>query len=240
MNSWPRWIGDWKKKTTHLTLAEKGAYGELLDHAYITESPLPLDNDALYRVCGAVGTKECAAVDKVLKEFFIKDDAGYSHLRVNEEISKRQSYVATQKELADRRWAKEREKKKDAPPKKINGVDTIETWGAYSVAYAKRYGQPPVRNARVNSQMSNFVKCIGAQDAPQVAAFFLTHNNSFYVTKGHAVGILLSDAEKLRTEWATGRRTTQTDARQQDKRQGLANSFAPLIEEAEAREKLPK
>lgn len=42
------------------------------------------------------------------------------------------------------------------------------------------------------------------------------HNGGWYVRHGHQIGSLLSDAEKLRTEWVTGKRMTSTRARQMD------------------------
>ncbi|VEB42957.1 Uncharacterised protein [Chromobacterium violaceum] len=55
-------------------------------------------------------------------------------------------------------------------------------------------------------------------------------NNAYYVTKGHAVGVMLQDAEKLHTEWASGRRVTQSQARQADKSQtNFDNGQAALI-----------
>lgn len=93
------------------------------------------------------------------------------------------------------------------------------TWAAYSAAYALRYGVPPVRNAKVNSQIAAFVDRIGATESPAVAEHYVASNNGFYVKAGHQVGFLLSDAEKLRTEWATGRRVTQSQATQIDRTQ---------------------
>jgi hypothetical protein len=109
---------------------------------------------------------------------------------------------------------------------------TAETWAAYAEAYAMRYAVDPVRNATVNGQLSQLVGRLGAQEAPQVAAWYLTHRNQFYVSAGHAVGILLRDCEKLRTEWATGRQATQTQAIQGDRTQTNANAFAGLLAEA--------
>jgi len=109
--------------------------------------------------------------------------------------------------------------------------DTRETWEAYSKAYFERYGAEPVRNATVAGQLSQFVKRIGHTESPHVAAFFVHHNNQFYVTKMHTVGLLLTDAEKLRTEWATNRQVTNSQARQVDKKQTTANVFNQLIEE---------
>lgn len=109
-----------------------------------------------------------------------------------------------------------------------------ETWQAYSDAYQNRYGVTPVRNATVNAQLSSFIKRIGFDESPHVASFYVYHNNQFYVTKMHTVGLLLADAEKLRTEWATKTTVTQTQARQADKTQARGNVFNKLIEEARA------
>lgn len=111
-----------------------------------------------------------------------------------------------------------------------------DTWDAYSAAYAERYGADPVRNAQINSQIKQFVQRIGASESPHVAAFFVRHNAQFYVKKMHSVGTLLADAEKIRTEWATNRRVTDTEARQSDKREALGGVFQKLIEEAKKRE----
>jgi hypothetical protein len=103
------------------------------------------------------------------------------------------------------------------------------TWAAYRDAYARRYKTDPVRNAKINGQIKQLVKRLG-KEAPDVAAFYLTHNARFYVEKCHAIGNLLADAEKLRTEWATGRKITNTSAQQADKSQ----SNQDLIAEARA------
>lgn len=79
------------------------------------------------------------------------------------------------------------------------------TWRAYREAYVRRYGTAPVRNVRVNSQILNFVRRLGHAAAPSVAGFFVLHDSPVYLRGAHAVGIMLGDAEKLHTEWATGR-----------------------------------
>lgn len=95
----------------------------------------------------------------------------------------------------------------------------IPTWDAYRDAYAKRYGEPPVRNATVNAKIAQFVSRVGIEDSPGVAAFYLTHNNSYYVQRMHPVGQMLQDAEKLRTEWVTGTRMTGQTAREVERKQ---------------------
>lgn len=117
-----------------------------------------------------------------------------------------------------------------------SAAPTAATWGAYAGAYKARYGVEPVRNAKVNGQLAKFVSRISHSEAPHVAAFFVHSNRSLYVSARHCVDLLLRDAEGLRTEWATGRAGTETEARQADRTQATGNAFAPLIEEAERRE----
>jgi hypothetical protein len=102
---------------------------------------------------------------------------------------------------------------------------TNQTWEAYRRAYSDRYGTDPVRNKTVNGKLAQFVGRIGQEEAPLVAAFFVTHNNKFYVEKMHPVGMLLLDAEKLRTEWLTGRQVTGSHARTVDRAQSTTDAF---------------
>jgi Transcription initiation factor TFIID, subunit TAF6 (also component of histone acetyltransferase SAGA) len=94
------------------------------------------------------------------------------------------------------------------PAAKPSTAPTAAIWEAYARAYQDRYGVAPVRNAKVNGQLAHLLTRLGADEAPAVAAFFVRHNNRYYVQKAHSVDCLLADAEKLRTEWATGRRVT--------------------------------
>lgn len=121
------------------------------------------------------------------------------------------------------------------PPSKIAGR-TIAVWRGYSDAYRERYGVDPVRNKTVNAHLANFVDRIPAEEAPGVAAFYVRSNRQLYVAAKHATNLLLRDAEGLRTEWATGRSVTETEARQADRTQANGSVFGKLINEAEKRE----
>lgn len=113
---------------------------------------------------------------------------------------------------------------------------TGEAWDAYSTAYMTRYTVGPVRNAKVNGQMAQFVSRVGAGEAPHIAAWFVGHQNGFYVRNMHSVDSLLRDAEKLRTEWATNRRMTNTQAQLADRTETNRGAFQHLIEKAKAQE----
>ena len=91
---------------------------------------------------------------------------------------------------------------------------SAETWKAYSLAYRNRYGVDPTRNATVNGQMAQFITRVPLAEAPAIAQFYVGHNDAYYVKQAHSVGLLLANAEKLRTEWQTGRVVTGARARQ--------------------------
>lgn len=110
-------------------------------------------------------------------------------------------------------------------------------WSGYADAYQLRYSEPPVRNKKANSLMKQLVERLGSDEAPLVAAFYVSHNSQFYVSRGHAVEHLVKDAEKLRTEWVTGRTMTTTIARQTD--QADSNPFLRMLKNGEGNAKAP-
>lgn len=109
-------------------------------------------------------------------------------------------------------------------------------WESYREAYRGRYGVDPVRNATVNSQLKAFGARVPAGEGGEIAAFYVRHNDSFYVRQMHPVGLLLKDAEKLRSEWFTGRRVTGGVAREVERRQDIVDVWAPVIARAEESE----
>ncbi len=108
---------------------------------------------------------------------------------------------------------------------------SVAVWEAYADAYRARYGDWPIRNARVNSQLAQFVARVPAAEAPLIAQHYLRSNYARYVGKGHTVGCLLEDAEKLRTEWATGKQGTAHAAREVDKRAGRYDAYQKMFQE---------
>ena len=79
---------DYGRDTGHLTLVEHGAYRVLMDHYYATETPLPDDEQRLFRLTRVKTTPEKQAVRFVLKEFFRLQDDGWHHKRIDAEIEK--------------------------------------------------------------------------------------------------------------------------------------------------------
>lgn len=110
-------------------------------------------------------------------------------------------------------------KPKAARPKTDAQIANTNTWDAYTIAYLERYGVEPVRNAKVNAQVAQLVQRLGAEEAPQVAMFYVTINDSFFIRSSHELGLLVSRAEGIRTQWLTGRQVNAVTARQMENTQ---------------------
>ena len=80
---------DYQMKTIHLADAEDLAYRRLLDMAYITEKPIPLDTMLVSRRVRI----DQDIVEQVLNEFFEKTEDGFRNRRVEEEVLAYQAIV---------------------------------------------------------------------------------------------------------------------------------------------------
>lgn len=82
-------MGDYARKTSHLSLAQRGAYDALLDHYYSTRRALPADLESLCRICNAQGQAETEAVSGIVVEFFpLNGDGSRHNKRADEEIKR--------------------------------------------------------------------------------------------------------------------------------------------------------
>lgn len=149
------------------------------------------------------------------------------------EGKKTESSLRSDSPVLDLRSFPEDQEEELVPGKNIG--DSGKTLGAmaydaYALAYMHRYSVAPVADAKVRGQFATLVKRLGA-DAVAVSGFYPTHTGALYVRSGHTVDLLLRDCPKLRTEWATGRKITDTAARQQDRASTTADAARELIEE---------
>lgn len=103
---YPRYVGDYQRKTSHLSLVEHGAYTLLLDHYYSTEKPLPASASVLHRVCRAFAPEEQAAVQSVVDQFFTLESDGYHNGKADEELIKRGDISEKRRKAAESRYAK--------------------------------------------------------------------------------------------------------------------------------------
>ena len=122
----------------------------------------------------------------------------------------------------------------DGAPPALTGEVALQhacraTWHAYGVAYRARYNVEPVRNAKINKNVRDLVNRLGYAEAPAVAAWYLTVNERRVVEQLHDLGWLLAKAEAYRTQWATGRAMTSTEASQVDRTQSNATAADQAI-----------
>lgn len=88
MNYYRRYVGDYLKDTSRLSVTEHGAYGLLLDYYYSEERPLPKDREEIYTMIRAMRPADRAAVDKILERYFELREDGYHNGRADEELAK--------------------------------------------------------------------------------------------------------------------------------------------------------
>jgi uncharacterized phage protein (TIGR02220 family) len=86
LNYYRRYVGDYLRDTSRLSMIEHGAYNLLLDYYYAEERPIPIDLEEVYRMVRAILPEERRSVVKVLTSFFTKGEDGYRQKRVDHEI----------------------------------------------------------------------------------------------------------------------------------------------------------
>ena len=171
------------------------------------------------------GVADCSGVSpKVANVAQVEEEA---EVEVKEEVEAKETPIINKTPTASAKTADtaavERKRRTDEP------LPTHATWSTYAYAYGARYAVQPVRNAKINSQIVQLVKRLGADEAPAVAAFYVRHNNALYVRANHCVDLLLRDCEGLHTQWANGRTVTDTEARQTDRKQNNLGIAERLI-----------
>lgn len=96
---YPRFPGDYARKTPHLSLAEHGAYALLMDHYYTVGGPLPADDKQLLRVVRANSSTEKQATLAVLEQFFQRHENHYIQNRAEKELSRGRKIAETRRSL---------------------------------------------------------------------------------------------------------------------------------------------
>lgn len=136
MNYYRRYVGDYLRDTSRLSMLEHGAYNLLLDYYYAEEGPIPLDLDEVYRLVRALLPEERAAVIRVLTRYFVKTADGYRNSRADEEISKGVNAIEQMSEAGKRgaeiRWGN----------RVVNGVEH----GAANAGSIRVLMHPPTTN----------------------------------------------------------------------------------------------
>ena len=234
---------DWLSSlsTTLMTLEQRGAYIQLLCHAWLSKTNLLPANEAqLQRLVGWQG--QHGDFGPVLACFPLHpDDQNHRYNpRLNQEWRKAETKSELAKASVANRWKRTKRRSPVKPQKEASLSNGTGVWEAYATAYTQTYSVPPTRNAKTNALCAKFVTRVGIADAPVIAAWYLSHRAQLYVQAGHCLELLLRDAEKLRTEWTRGQTITTTRARQLDQgsamQQGVQEAKAILDRHKTAKE----
>lgn len=125
MNYYEHHIGDFLKKTAHLSIVEEGIYRRLLDRYYIVEGPLPADVRECCKLARAASKPERSAVSDVLREFFDLRDDGWHQKRADEEVAR---YLARQPE-AEAKKENDRERQRRARERRKHLFEELRNHG---------------------------------------------------------------------------------------------------------------
>jgi hypothetical protein len=104
---------------------------------------------------------------------------------------------------------------------------------AYANAFIARHKTPPLRNAKVNSILCQFLDAVPRGDAPAIAEFYVNHSYRQYVEAKHPVDLLLRDAPKIYSDWLANEQTTGLAARHAEEKQVRAGNYQSLSEKYE-------
>jgi uncharacterized protein YdaU (DUF1376 family) len=93
----PLYIGDYLRKTMHLTIDQHGAYLMLIMACWCGGGSLPNDDKILSGTCRVTEKKWREKLRPRMERFFVIDDAGWHNRRVDEELAKAKDITATRR-----------------------------------------------------------------------------------------------------------------------------------------------
>lgn len=154
-------------------------------------------------------------------------------IHVNEKASPTETTLELESDVPIR-------KKKASRPSKNASVEELRAripgtfiWTSYRDAYVRRYGVEPLRNARVNSQLSTLAKNVGLEDGEKLVEYYLSRSDAFYVNAKHPIDICLTQAQKLVVEMKTGRGMNMTQAKKLEAKDATDAALRDYISELE-------
>ncbi len=100
-------IGDYKKKTGHLSVLEHGVYRLLIDFYYESEMPIPKNGRTIMRKLGIRSKQEKEAYEIILEEFFTLTPDGYRNETCDKWLEKIYKKSESARKSAKARWKKD-------------------------------------------------------------------------------------------------------------------------------------
>lgn len=168
---YPRYPGDYARKTAHLSLVEHGAYALLMDWYYSNGKPLPDDWVQMHRICKAIAPDEQAAVQTIVRQFFTQTDTGWSNGRADEEIQRKA-------EISDKRRNAQRQREQ-------NRLKQVSKAGAKQDT---KQGANALSNAHTTTSTLNNSNELSPPTPKQRPTDLQTEFAAFYAAYPHNVG----------------------------------------------------
>lgn len=109
-----------------------------------------------------------------------------------------------------------------------------QIWNAYEEEYRRRYNIAPVRNAMTNKQAQQIGLRLGVEGV-EVVRFYVRHSDKFFVIKRHPIGLCLSDAERLYSDWKLGQGITSFDSELVERKQRNKTVFDEIKSKYDAK-----
>lgn len=105
---------------------------------------------------------------------------------------------------------------------------------AYCEAYKPRYKTNPVMDGVASGTAKRLVKDLGVAKAVALVECYLKMNDSFFIARRHNLMTFAQNLNAVQVFLDTHKTVTQTELRQQDRRQANINAFGDLLEESRA------
>jgi uncharacterized protein YdaU (DUF1376 family) len=174
MDYYKRYMGDYARDTSRLSMVEHGAYSLLMDDYYSSREPLPAEVDKLHRICRATTKEEQAAVATIANRFFPIGRDGLRHnKRADEEIAKWEELAAHNREVG-KKGGNPLKKQKYNEPGSLYAArlpDGRVKVGITSDLSKRRYGLSRTHGAGVAMLHAVSVSDMGKAEAELLAEF---------------------------------------------------------------------
>lgn len=201
-----------KKSYTHFMVAKNYFHDHKIAQLTPNESQLFLYCCAIS--CDMASNQIAITVQSIPKQFRISSKSLLNHLERLQQLQ----LVTFEKTSSFNNRIEENRKEEniiEVPRgskeiQKSNKDLNKKIWETYRDAYFLRYKVEPLRNASVNSKISQLAQRAG-ENSLEIVKFYLSHNEKFYVQKMHDIGICLKDAESLHTQLKRNKAITSID-----------------------------
>lgn len=163
MHHYPHHIADFNNATRHLSREERGMYRDMLDLYYDTEKPLNSDVEELCRRLLADSEQLFVCVQRVLKEFFILTEDGYTNERCETVICAYQTSIKNKSKAGrasgNARKAKNNKRKSNKTNSRSTGVEQVLD-SVEQVFTTNNHNQEPITitNRLNNIEKENMIK----------------------------------------------------------------------------------